>query len=744
MALETSYGSQAAGSPTYGGGGTTTPAKGDYWPLEKLRKCFTDYLFSKRAELDEQIEARRYYHGTQWTQEQIAALKRRKQPIMTFNKVAEKINAYVGQIEQLRQDPKAYARTPQHADGADLATATLNYVLDEQEWEDKSPMVAQDGAIEGIAGMELQLVQGDQGDPEVGVEVVDVQAFFYDPRSRKPDFSDARYMGLGRWVDHDIATQMYPDASSDAFTNDAELHTNSDAELRWFRSEGVQKRVRIVEIWYQHNGKWCWASFSGNAVLEEGESPYKDEKGKTFCKFIMFSANVDQDGDRYGFVRNMKSAQDGINAKQSKLQHILASKRLFIREGGVGDVEKIRAEYAKPDGVIQTPGPPKESVLADDQSFDFAGWTKLLEFNMVDLDNSGPNPQLVGEEGGAKSGRAIALLQQAGMAKLGPYILAYKGWKIRLYRAIWNCIQQHWKAERWVRVTDDQDLAQYIQINGLGLDPQTGMPTIINAIGSLDVDIILDEGPDHINSMADVYETLSNILPSIAPVLDPGKAQLVVDTLIETSPLPSDIKKRFKDQSAQMAQQPPPPDPAVEQAKIKAELDMAAKAKDLEIEEIKATNEIQRKQQEHLLEMQAKREEMDMAWEMHRAEMQREQERCQMQHEAEMAKGEMQMHHEARKANMNLEHERAKSEITIKTQRDSGDIKKRQMLAIADPKAANELDNLDAFKELMSSFKDGLTEIVKAVEKDDKPEKQTIKIERGKDGRITGAVLQEA
>jgi hypothetical protein len=28
----------------------------------------------------------------------------------------------------------------------------------------------------------------------------------------------------------------------------------------------------------------------------------------------MFSGNVDQDGDRYGFVRNMKSAQDGINA----------------------------------------------------------------------------------------------------------------------------------------------------------------------------------------------------------------------------------------------------------------------------------------------------------------------------------------------------------------------------------------------------------------------------------------------
>jgi hypothetical protein len=44
----------------------------------------------------------------------------------------------------------------------------------------------------------------------------------------------------------------------------------------------------------------------------------------------MFSANVDQDGDRYGLIRNMKSAQDGLNAKQSKLQHIIASKRLIL------------------------------------------------------------------------------------------------------------------------------------------------------------------------------------------------------------------------------------------------------------------------------------------------------------------------------------------------------------------------------------------------------------------------------
>ena len=111
MPLETSYSSQGAAPAAIGG--TAGPEdKAEYWSLGKLRKCYTDYLFSKREEQNEQIDARRYYHGSQWTTEQIRIMKRRKQPVMTFNRCARKVDGIVGLIEKLRQDPKAYARTP--------------------------------------------------------------------------------------------------------------------------------------------------------------------------------------------------------------------------------------------------------------------------------------------------------------------------------------------------------------------------------------------------------------------------------------------------------------------------------------------------------------------------------------------------------------------------------------------------------------------------------------------------------
>ena len=47
--------------------------------------------------------------------------------------------------------------------------------------------------------------------------------------------------------------------------------------------------------------------------------------------------------------------------------------------------------------------------------------------------------------------------------------------------------------------------------------------------------------------MQDTYDAISQALPAVAPMLSPAKAAAVMDVLIETSPLPADIKKKFRD-----------------------------------------------------------------------------------------------------------------------------------------------------------------------------------------------------
>lgn len=528
----------------------------DAVPVSKLRRQYLDYLTIKQAEIEEQRVARRYTHGDQHTRAEIATYKQRRQPVVTYNRVGRKIDGIVGLVERLRQDPKAYPRTPQHMDGADLATAVLKYALDVNEWKAKSPEVARDGAIDGLGGIEIIIEQGDNGDPEVAFEIVDPDTFFYDPRSFREDFSDARYMGVAKWVDLDLAKEMFPDHAEalDGLMNDSDggLGQDQERERKWINSN--EQRLRLVDHWYIKGNEWRYCIYVADYELMRGVSYLIDEKGKTQCKYIMFSAAVDHDGDRYGFVRNMKDAQDEINKRRGLALFQAASRRIIMEDGAVQDVERLRQEASRPDGVIvRNSG--RELVFDDSaKQADMLAQFRFLEDAKVEIDNFGPNPQLMGDAKQASSGRAIALLQEAGIAELGPYILAYRGWKVRVYRAIWNAIQRHWQAERWVRVTDDEGVAQFVQINGVDLD-EYGRPAVVNALGSLDVDIILDEGPDSINMMASAYDALA-ALAQAGERLPPG-------LLVELAPgIPANVKKKYLEQ-IEASQQP---DPMAQQA----------------------------------------------------------------------------------------------------------------------------------------------------------------------------------
>lgn len=548
---------------TTGAVGNATVASGANH--EKLKRDYLDYLSNKSEEIKEQQNARRYYHGSQYTAEQIKTLNRRKQPVVTFNRIGRKINAVVGLLEKQRQDPRGFPRTPEHEEGAEIATSVLRYVLDQQDWAAKSPICGMDGAVDGLAGVEIILEQGDKGDIEVGFETIDPGSFFYDPRSLKADFSDARYMGIGKWADLDAAIEMYPDKEEllrSSTESGSDLTSNPDSDNKWVSGSENSRRVRIIDHWYIKGGVWHYCIYTGSVLLDEGESYLIDEKGKTFCKYIVYSANVDQDGDRYGFVRNMKSSQDEINARRSKALLLGNSRRIIVRDGQGLDVEKIRTEAARPDGVIVIP-PGAEAPEFDDAHAgqELNAQLGFLQDAKTEIENYGFNPALMGTGVSDMSGRAIALQQQAGIAELGPYLLAYKGWKLRVYRAIWNTVQRHWTTERWIRVTDDEDLAKFMAINQPAndefgypvIDPATGQQALVNQLGALDVDIIIDEGPDTVNMQADAYDTLS--------IMAQKGGQVPPEVLIELSPLTGSVKKKVLsmiEQARQQASQPPP------------------------------------------------------------------------------------------------------------------------------------------------------------------------------------------
>jgi hypothetical protein len=115
----------------------------------------------------------------------------------------------------------------------------------------------------------------------------------------------------------------------------------------------------------------------------------------------------------------------------------------------------------------------------------------------------------------------------------------------------------------------------------MGIDPRTGLPALINSLGALDVDIIIDEGPDTINQQQEVYDTLTLLVQNGQPVPP--------ELIIEASNLPGKAKKKLTD-ILEQKQQPNP----LAQAGAQAELqETVASAKLKEAQAIKAMADAQ-------------------------------------------------------------------------------------------------------------------------------------------------------
>jgi hypothetical protein len=517
----------------------------------ELRNQYLEYLTSKTDEIEEQKDNRRYYHGAQLTAEHLRVLKARHQPPQVWNEVGRKINGIVGLVERMRCDPKAEGRNPQGEAGAEIASESIRSVLDGSQFKTSTSYwtILQTG-IDGIGGVQLVLQKGDQGDPDVGIHWVIGDEYFYDPRSFNFNFKDVRFEGIAKWMDLESAKEIFPEKGDDLeglIQGDSDLTTNSDREIMWVIS--TSKRIRMVEHWYKYKGRWCWAFYCSNVLLDQGVSPFFDEKKNSVSSFEMFCAFIDQDGDRYSFVRTFKGPQDALNQGKSKTLALANSRRVIADKGAVDDVEKARIEVSRHDGYLEK-NPNKEFKIENTHP-DIATFSAFVDSAKTWLD-SFANYNIAATAGPGLtnlSGKALELLRQPGMAELGPFVLAHRMFKISLYRKIWSAVQRHWKAERWIRMNpSNQKLAQFIQLNGLEFD-QWGRPQIVNAVGALDVNIAIDEGPDIISMMEETYDMLKGYPPGTFPP----------QVLIEMNPnIPRSEKDRLLKMMAPQQKQPDP------------------------------------------------------------------------------------------------------------------------------------------------------------------------------------------
>jgi hypothetical protein len=544
--------------------------------------------------------ARDYYDGKQLTAEELAALADRKQPPVISNRIKPKIDALLGFEKRQRTDPKAYPRTPKHEQEADSVTDAIRFVCDQNRF----PLIRSEAAefvlIEGIGAATVTVQQGRGGQMDVKLNAVPWDRFYRDPHSRKRDFSDANYLGTVLWMDEADALAMFPgkeDVVKDCYVDSSvEGETYDDRPtLAW--SDRKRKRVRVLQHRYKEGGKWMTAIVCKGGYLRDPQpSPYVDEDGVPECDLIAVSAYVDRENRRYGAVKMMISPQDEINKRRSKALHLLNNRMVIMEEGATADIEQTRREVARPDGVVFVH--PNMRFEMPDQRGLIQGQFELLQESKAEIDASGVNPALEGDLK-APSGRAVEALTQAGLAEQAIVFDALKDFSWRVYRAVWHRIRQYWTDERWVRVTDDERNLRWVGINAPAKDEMgqpvvgpDGRPQLQNVLGELDIDLILEDGPDSVTIQSEQFEQLVE-LKKADPTAIPTKAIIEASSLrnkdaileqLEQGGVPPQVAQQMQEMQQALAES----QQALQQAQqdaMQAKGDMAIKAAELQLKE---------------------------------------------------------------------------------------------------------------------------------------------------------------
>lgn len=574
----------------------------------------------------ERLESQRdrdYYDGKQLTTKQRNILKRRKQPETIRNRIGPAIDGMLGILEQAKVDPRAYPRNPQDEDSADIATKCLQFVADKNRFHKLKIDCADNHLVEGACAA---IVEAD-AEGEVKVIQIRYDEFFRDPYSRQADYSDARYMGVAKWMYADVVASIYSEDREDILSivnsnalvvsGDAMWEDKPDTAMSWI--DRKRRRLMVVEMYHREVEGWRRCVFCAAGVLEEGPSPYLDDQGQPMNPIEGSSCYIDRDLARYGLVRRMVSLQDELNARASRSLHLINSRQLQVADPAFPpdvDADTARIEAAKADGVVPAG---YQVVPTNDMS---SGNLAIMQEVGQSLDRMAPTPAVLGRsESASQSGRSRLVLQQAGMTEIARPLGRFEDWENRIYRQMWLRCKQFWTDEKFVRVTDDEGAPEFIQINQpvyqrvplvlpdgsqavnpetnepmtqvamvpqpvMGpdgqpvVDPQTGQmqiapqPILIgydNRIAEMEMDIVVDTVPDTANLAAEQFATLVQLAGTYGP------QEVPFEDLIEVSSIPN--KRQWRDKREKRMQAAQQQNPMQQQA---MQLEMADKQAGIE------------------------------------------------------------------------------------------------------------------------------------------------------------------
>lgn len=524
-----------------------------------------------------------FYDHIQWSDEELAVLNARGQAPIVFNLTQTTINWVLGSQRRATQDYRILPRKKAGAAAAENKTDLFKHVSDENRSDFEESAAFAQAVKVGIGWMECGA-----GHPEDGTKVYnrmeDWRAMLWDSTSRRYDLMDARYIFRSKWLDVDVAATLwkerqgvimqashqstqglldFDDLGDDAMDSQEVSHFAATSGRSLAGRYGSNRdRVRVVEAWFkmpvpdalvmkggQFAGElfdeWSpghWAEINQGVasvairprevthvaimtdagLLDLRPSPYRHNR---YPFTPIWGYRRARDNMPYGMIRGIRDIQRDLNKRASKALHHLSTVRTIVQEGAVEDIETLRDEAARPDGVIEYKEG-RAAPLIESQANIAAGHVDLMDRDAQMIQSvGGVTDENLGRRTNATSGIAIQRRQDQGALATSVFFE-----NLRQTRQIHGekqmvLIETYYDQEDEFRITDSRGNVKFKPIND-------GAPE--NAIAEFKADFVItdtDWRASARQAQAEGLLELAGKLAATAPQLVVGILDLVVEAM---------------------------------------------------------------------------------------------------------------------------------------------------------------------------------------------------------------------
>lgn len=584
-----------------------------------------------------------YYDGNQLDPETLQRLSDKGLGPLITNLIAPTVNAVLGMEAKTRTDWTVSADDDRWGDVADALGAKL-HEAERESHADRANSDAYAGTIKsGFAAVEVSRNSNPFSYP-YRVDMIHRAEMFWDWRSRKPDWSDARYVVRRKRYDADHLAAWFPQHAeairaagnwadwSDYLTLDNRI----SADLRHSLEQGIRtswddlewrdttrQQVTCFEVWYRVWMRGLVMSLPGGRVIEFREDntyhravvasgavqPRLAVYDKLRCAFYcgpirlldratnkrrfpyipFFGYREDLTGVPYGLIRSMLSPQDEVNARTAKMMWLLNSRRVFIDRDAVdaqyNTLSDVSREIARADAFIVTnpnrTGGANAIRVDDNMALSAQQFQVMQERKQAIQEAAGVYSALMGQNSNAASGTAIQSLVEQGVTTLAEINDNYRESRRLVGQALLELVKEDMTGQAEIMI-DTGTVKRRVMVNIPARSEATGQQYRENDVQVAPVKVALADVPSTPSYRQQQFGQFAEILKSMPPQYQ----ALLVPFALEMSDF-SKRKEMAEFLRKQLGIQADPNSPEAQQAEQQAQQAQAV-ATELQMADAKA------------------------------------------------------------------------------------------------------------------------------------------------------------